>query len=194
MKWRWAWRLALLLVAVWVAYVGAIVGLGQLSGGGEPMAPQPSSWRRAAMSVHRAAAGPGEALVNGIWRCGTHRLCPFEREVVPEPGSGRWRLFPRVMLVARTVGAAPGKALPPGIAAPARLPTPGVVGAGGYSHSFTWGDAPWGFPLHLLLLPGVLVAVVGLLLGLGLGALRGPGGPEPEAGEPRSGPGGGRGR
>ena len=172
MKWRWAWRGALIPVAVWVGYIGAMVGLGRLSEAVQPVSQQPP-WRRAAMSVYRVGSSPGEALVNAIWANGGYRLCPFERQTVPKPELGRWRLFPRVMLVTVTVSRAPKRALPPGAFAGnpvSRLAEEAT--SDGYYHAFTWSDSPRGFPLHLLLLPGAVVAVIGFLIGLSAGALR----------------------
>lgn len=167
MKWSWGWKGAAVAGVLWVAYALAMLGLGQFSDFrvGRVFRVQ-STWTdvivdpllHATAVCHHALARPGEVLVNAVWLHAGRRVYPRVPEGVAAERlpfvlrgeEGRWVLCPAVRFLAPTdvavLGARPCYALV--------RPEPKT------------------FAVHIVLLPGVVIAVLGALLGLVLALIR----------------------
>ena len=151
MKWSWGWKAAVIALALWVAYLVCMWGLGA--------AIEDPYTRRPPVVAADCAAKPGEALVNAVW---DHVGSWLQPEAFPKATEGRESalvLFPEF---------GHEQVLDEGLSH--QSPSGGLIAIRSGTVAF-YSPTPLELLLHFLLLPGMALVPAGFPLGLALAGL-----------------------
>jgi len=148
MKWSWGWKGAVIALELWVVYIFAMAGIGTLRDGQLGPIRFPRWAEDTVWAVSEVARQPGELLVNAVWRLVGSRLYPHISQRVPSSYENRYWDLCEVAYCG--------------------------VWSDPSEHDTPWSNLPWiasqtprpmELLVHLLLLPGTVVATAGLIIG-----------------------------